>query len=214
MSVPPALSLQLDDAIAELVASELASAERPDAQTNLGSLFARRQQWQDAEAAFERALAIDPAWIPAYINLAEVQRAQGREDRAEAVLRRAIAANGEAAEPHHALGLSLVRQRRYDDALPALETAWRQASDNARFGYVYAVALDSLGHGPQAIAVLEDVVDHHPAHRAALMTLVQWHRDAGDMVSARDILGRLQTYAPNDPQIRALAETFPDVLRR
>ena len=210
LSLPPALSRQLDQGIDELVASELASAERPDGQTNLGNLFARQRQWQDAEAAFGRALEIDPAWIPAYINLSEVQRALGDEDGAEEVLRQAIAVAEEAAEPHHALGLSLVRQRRYDDALQALATAWRQDPGNGQFGFVYAVALHSLGRERQAIAVLQDVVDRHPSHRAALMSLVQWHRDDGDSAAARGILNRLRDYAPDDPQIRALGDTLPD----
>ena len=185
MGLPPGLSRRIELGIDELVASELASAERPDAQTNLGNVYATLRRWQEAEDAFRRALSIDPTWIPAYINLSELQRALGAEATAEETLRRAIAAAPEAAEPYHALGLSLVRQRRYDEALQALATAWRTGPGNGQFGFVYAVALNSLGARPQAIAVLQEVVERHPSHRTALMSLAQLHRDEGDLNAAR-----------------------------
>ena len=209
MGLPPELSRRFERAVDELIASELASAERPDVQTNLGTLYAMLRRWQEAEQAFRRAIDIDPAWIPAYVNLSEVQRALGRESAAEETLRQAVAAVPDAAEPYHALGLSLVRQRRYDDALQALETAWRNDPDNGQFGFVYAVALNSLGDTAGAIAVLDGVVDRHPAHRQALMSLAQLHRDTGDLASARGILDRLRAYAPDDPEIAALADTVP-----
>ena len=210
MGLPPGLSRRIELGIDELVASELASAERPDAQTNLGNVYATLRRWQEAEDAFRRALSIDPTWIPAYINLSELQRALGDEATAEETLRRAIAAAPEAAEPYHALGLSLVRQRRYDEALQALATAWRTGPGSGQFGFVHAVALNSLGDRPQAIAVLQEVVERHPSHRMALMSLAQLHRDEGDLTAARDILQRLQAYAPDDAEIRALADTVPD----
>jgi Flp pilus assembly protein TadD len=45
----------------------------------------------------------------------------------------------------HSLGLALVRQHNYADALPELRQASEFAPYNARYAYVYAIALNSIG---------------------------------------------------------------------
>jgi hypothetical protein len=45
----------------------------------------------------------------------------------------------------HSLGLSLVRQRNLGEALPLLRDAAALDPNNARYAYVYAVALNSTG---------------------------------------------------------------------
>lgn len=112
--------------------------------------------------AYRRAMALDAGYLPAYANLADLMRIQGDEAGAEALLRHALTIVPEAAELHHALGLSLIRSRRYGAALAELKRAWELAPDDARFGYVYAVALDSTSAPGQAIDVLSAVVDVAP----------------------------------------------------
>ncbi|MEM1174755.1 MAG: multiheme c-type cytochrome [Pseudomonadota bacterium] len=51
----------------------------------------------------------------------------------------------ELAVARHAYGLALIRDKRYEAAIEQLELAHRLAPDNARFVYVYAVALNQLG---------------------------------------------------------------------
>lgn len=48
------------------------------------------------------------------------------------------------------LGLNLVRQRRGGDAAPELARAAAIDPANARFAYVYAIALNSTGHTDDA----------------------------------------------------------------
>jgi Flp pilus assembly protein TadD len=49
------------------------------------------------------------------------------------------------ADIRHSLGLALVRQHNYADALPELRQASEFAPYNARYAYVYAIALNSIG---------------------------------------------------------------------
>ena len=83
------------------------------------------------------------------------------------------------AELHHALGLNLVRQRRTADALPELARAAAIDPANARYAYVYAVALNSTGRTDDAIKTLEASHARHPADRDTLFALVTINRDAG-----------------------------------
>ena len=58
------------------------------------------------------ALRLDPLFVPAYVNLAELARTSKGESEAEGVLRDGLAQVPDAAALHHSLGLALVRQER------------------------------------------------------------------------------------------------------
>jgi len=136
-------------AAAEYVAAERFNADRPENRTNLGTYYAERGQFPDAEAELRSAIALDPVFVPAWANLADLMRMQGREADAEAALRDGIARAPADATLHHALGLSLVRQKKNDEALRELKRATELAPGNARFAYVYGVAKSQLS-GPAA----------------------------------------------------------------
>ena len=63
--------------------------------------------------------------------------------------------NPQSADLNHALGLSLVRGKTAEEALAALAQAAYQARENARYSYVYAVALQSSGKLEESLRVLE-----------------------------------------------------------
>ena len=136
-------------AAAEYVASERFNADRPENRTNLGGYYAERGRFAEAEAELRAALALDPAFVPAWVNLSDVMRMQGREHDAESLLRQGLVASPSDATLHHALGLSLVRQKKGTEALAELKRATELAPGNARFAYVYGVAKAELGPAGQ-----------------------------------------------------------------
>jgi predicted CXXCH cytochrome family protein len=131
-------------AAAEYVAAERHNADRPEHRTNLGGFLADRGETVAAEAEYRAALALDPDFAPAWANLADLMRLGGREAEAEATLRAGLARSPGSAALHHALGLSLVRQQRRDEALRELRRAAELDPANARFRYVYDLARAEL----------------------------------------------------------------------
>ena len=93
---------------------------------------------------------------------------------------------------HHALGLSLVRQKRTAEAVAALAQAARLSPDNARYVYVYAVALNSTDDTAKAIMVLQDAHNRFPNNTDILNALVAFHRDSGNSEAARTYAEKLQ----------------------
>lgn len=85
---------------------------------------------------------------------------------------------------HHALGLALVRLKRADEALGALERATALEPRNARFAYVYAVALHSNGRVEAAIARLKKTLVAHPNDREILEALASFHQSRGETAAA------------------------------
>jgi predicted CXXCH cytochrome family protein len=136
----PAALAAFRSAAAEYVAAERFNADRPEHRSNLGGFLAERGETVAAEAEYRAALALDRRFVPAWANLADLRRLQGRESEVEATLREGLELVPGAAALHHSLGLSLVRQQRKAAALRELKRATELEPGNARYEYVYEVA--------------------------------------------------------------------------
>jgi Flp pilus assembly protein TadD len=99
------------------------------------------------------------------------------------VLRTAIASSPKDAGLHHALGLTLTRQKRPDNAFAEFRTATELEPDRSRCAYVYAVALHLSGRIDEPMKVLKGNLAQHPDDRETLLALATFSRDAGDIGS-------------------------------
>ena len=174
----------LEKGLKEYIDAQLAMAERPEAQTNLGNLYANQDKFGKAVSAYKLAIELNPAYIPAYVNLADLYRSQGDENKAVDVLRHALKITPDSDVLHHVLGLTLVRQKLVDEAVEELQMASRLNPGNVRYVYVYAVALNSTGKPKQAVAVLENAHNMFPDNVEILSALVAFYRDMGDQAKA------------------------------
>jgi tetratricopeptide (TPR) repeat protein len=190
----------------ELLAAEMVDADRPESHLNIGLLHLRGGRPDAAEEAWRTALRLDPRFVPALVDLADLDRMRGRDQEGAEMLRRAVVLEPDNADAWHALGLLLVRQHDAAEALPALRRASELAPDNARYAYVYAVGLNAAGAAAPSIAVLEAAHQRHPADRDVLLGLIAIARDAGDMDTARRHARDLLALDPADPRARLLAE--------
>jgi tetratricopeptide (TPR) repeat protein len=191
-------------ALQEHVAAERFNADRPEGRANLGNLHATQGRFDEAVAAYRSALALDPSFEPAALNLADVYRGGGLEAEAERTLREVLAREPGSAPAHHALGLSLARQRRSAEALQALAAAARLAPDNPRFAYVHAVALNDAGQRGAAMRTLQAALKRHPDDRELLLTLALFERDAGNRSQALALVQRLAALEPDHPGAQEL----------
>jgi predicted CXXCH cytochrome family protein len=194
--LPRDQQLLLERALQETISSQQAMAERPEAQTNLGGLYAALGENEKAAAAYKTATDLNPVYVPGYVNLADLYRAQGKETEAEKVLRQAARVSPDNADVHHALGLSLVRQKRANEGIEELRLASTLNPDNARYIYVYAVALNSTGKPEQAIMVLQGAHNRYPNNRDILSALIAFHCDMGHQDAARTYAEKLRAISP------------------
>jgi predicted CXXCH cytochrome family protein len=198
--------------VAEYERVQRSNADQPAAWVALGDLYAAGGRAGDAEAAYRTALSLDSTDVVAYLNLADLQRALGRDDLGEEVLLRALALLPDVPEVHHALGLLLVRRGDLKDALPRLERA-AERSDVARFAYVYGVALASAGDMEGGVRVLQGALALHPFDREILGALATYARDLGRTDDAVHYAQRLMVVVPEDPGPRALVEELAGAVR-
>jgi predicted CXXCH cytochrome family protein len=205
-SVPAADRERFEQAAAEFIAAQRLNADRPEARAMLGSFDAKRGLLTDAESEFKAALALSPRYIPAATNLADLYRRLNRDKDGEQVLRAAIATSAGDASLHHALGLALVRQKRYDEALEELRKASENEPGQPRFAYVYAVALHSSGRTVEALTVLKGILVRRPEDQNSLMAIISFSRDAGDFATALAYAEQLARITPTDPNLAGLIE--------
>lgn len=186
----------LENALQEYIAAQQANAERAEAQTNMGNLYAAQGEEEKAIAAYMTATELNPAFVPGYVNLADFYRAQGKETEAAKVLRQAVEILPDNAAVHYALGLSLVRQQRMDEAIEEFRLASRQDPNSAQYLYVYAVALNSSGKPEQAIMILQGAHNRFPNNPDILGALAAFHRDMGNEAAARTYFEKLRNVSP------------------
>jgi tetratricopeptide (TPR) repeat protein len=184
-----------------------ASADLVASQNALARLEVQMGQIRSAERAFARALEIDSTSLRALVDFADLRRAQGREQEAGALLRRALATVPDSGTANVAYGLHLVRLNRYEDALEPLSKATRTSDAQPRFFHIYAVAQDSLGHRDQAVATLRRGIERWPWNLDLLSTLVMY-LDDGRSPEVRRHLDTLRRIAPNSTRVRALLDQY------
>jgi Flp pilus assembly protein TadD len=194
----------LDRGLADYRRSQQINADRPEAEVNLGNLADRRGEHEAAEQAYERAVMLAPTFVPAYVNLADHYRARQQDEKGERVLRQGLARNPDAPALHHSLGLLLVRERRYADAVASLARAAELAPDDARYEYVYGVALHSTGRTDRALAVLTRAHDRHPGDAEILVALSTINTERGARDAALAYARKLLEVAPEDPRARQI----------
>jgi predicted CXXCH cytochrome family protein len=184
VSPPPEQRSAFESAAAEYRAMQHFNADRGEAWLNLGVLDARLGNFASAEAAYQRAIRMQPLFIPPYVNLADVYRQEGREADGEGILRRALAMHPPTGDVHHALGLLLVREKRMPEAVSELAKAAEESPENPRYAYVYGVALGSVGQHGAALAFLEQAHQHFTGDRDILSALVEFSRETKDQAAA------------------------------
>ena len=97
--------------------------------------------------------------------------------------------------------------------MPFLKEASELAPENARYGYVYAIALNAAGQSRDAIALLQRTLQQHPADMDILVGLATIARDAGDLPTAVQAARKLAAIRPFDPQVNALLRSLEAALQ-
>jgi tetratricopeptide (TPR) repeat protein len=193
-------------AASEYEATQRYLADRPEARVALATFYARQRRFDDAEAQFRGAVALDGSFVPAYVNFADLYRAQHRDGDAERVLREGLASAPGSGVLQHALGLTLIRLGRKDEALASLQLATRLAPDDARFAYVYAVGLESAAQPAAAMAELERALARHPNDRQLRDALTSLGRDARTGGGVRSALPGVDSGARQPRSAKATRE--------
>jgi Tfp pilus assembly protein PilF len=202
--IPESDRAAFDRAWNELIASEQTLADMPSAQMNLGSLFWRHGDAAAAEAAYRRALLLDPYLSVAYASLASLMSEQRRNADAERALRDGIAKVPADGPLHASLGLLLVEEKREAEAVVALTRSIQLAPERARTFYNLGLLQQQRGDLRAAAAALTKASalgDADATYALALLELKQNRRDR-----ALPLVEQLAAANPTNAQIIKLRD--------
>ncbi|WVM88537.1 ammonia-forming cytochrome c nitrite reductase subunit c552 [Halopseudomonas pachastrellae] len=110
---------RLQDAQDAYLAAQQANNRRYLRHSSISAFSSTKPEdsWRLAEDAYRRAIELDPYFIAAYVNLADLYRASFRDPDAERLLQTGLQQLPEAAPLHFSLGLLKVRSKQMDQAL-------------------------------------------------------------------------------------------------
>jgi Flp pilus assembly protein TadD len=101
-----------------------------------------------------------------------------------------------------------VREKRLAEAVPLFRCAAERQPDNARFAYVWAVAVRSSGRPTDALPILADALKRSPNDRELLYALAAFNGEDGHRPAAAEYAHRFVAVAPDDPRSGQLAAAF------
>ena len=181
-----------DKALSEYKQVLLFSAERPETQVSLGSLYARLGDSKKAEEAYKEALRLQKYYVPTYVNYANFLQRKGNEKAAFEMLEKGLKQVEDAATLYEALGLWYVRNKEKEKGIKALARAHELAKDDAHIQYVYAVAIGDSDK-KAAIAILKNSLKKHSGHLETLSALAYYYEQSGNMTTANLYRQKIQS---------------------
>ncbi len=197
-----------DAARREFVAAQQAVADQPAAHLALGVLAADEDRPADAEAAYRRALRLDPFFLPARFNLATLLNQRSRNGEAETVLRDGIDRVPDDGELHYALGLLLAEEQRLDEAAERLARAATLIPDRVRVAYNHGLALETLGRLAAAERAFLEAHRRDAEDPDVLLALARILLRQGELERAQDYARQLLAVDPGSPAAQRIANAI------
>lgn len=142
-----------------------------EARLNLGAALLDGGKDEEARAAFEAALAIDPRSAPAHFRLGSILLDHGRPREAAAHFEEALRLDPKLASARNSLGVARLREGRPDQAIPLFRDALRESPENADTESNLGTALLRTGQDAEAESHLRAALALKPQTASAHTSL-------------------------------------------
>jgi tetratricopeptide (TPR) repeat protein len=206
--VPEDASRKLESLFKEYERVQRQHADMPSVLLQLGLFYTSRGDTPSAEAMYREALQLNHQLLPAYLNLADLLRAQSRDDEARAILQEGLKLDPDNGNTLHSLGLLETRAGNTAEALDYLGRAAALESQGIRHRFVYAIALHDLGRPRDAINTLQNLLGDAPRNDQVLLALANYHAELGERVTARNYARQLAEAYPDNPGYQQLLKSL------
>ena len=179
----------------------------------LGDALAERGRVAEAEAAYQKALAIREDALT-YNNLGNFYAATGRFERAVSAYQKAVAMQPDYVAAWMNKGLAAMRGGQVRDAHAAFERAAVLNPDDAEVFYNLGVAREAMNAPGPAASAYARAIALRPGWAEAHFNLGKAHRDRGDKPAAIRTYRRFLQLWRGDPQVAQLARRELESLSR
>jgi tetratricopeptide (TPR) repeat protein len=142
----------------------------------LGTSFLKLQRWQEAYGALQKAIALDPANVPAQLQIADLELAAKQSASARTHAEAALAADAKNASAHISLGRIDLFEKKYEDGLTEFTAAQELAPDQALPLICRADTYVLLRRYDDAIESFRAAIAKDPKLSSAYIDLAQVYR--------------------------------------
>ncbi len=164
-----------------------AAPQDASAWMNLGWALRKLHQYDEALAAFQESIRLNPGWIRPRINMASVYYDTGRYGEGIALMQSLLRRWPALAEGHKLLGVFYERAGRLDEAIRSFREAIRlHPEDPNPFRYLARIHL-RMGMSPAAIETLQEGLAVLPGHPLLLAELALVYEETGRGEEARPL---------------------------
>lgn len=132
-----------------------------------GNKLYAEQKYTEASAAYDKAVALDPANWRYRLNQGLSLKKQGQAEAAQAAFLKAVELNPEVSSANKEAGESLAKAEKFAEARPYFEKAAALDPDNADVHYNLGLCLSSLGEPEAALAQFQRVIELQPDYADA-----------------------------------------------
>lgn len=165
----------------------------------LAALHYRLQQFGQAEAGFERYLALVPRDIRARQLLAELYMRRNANERAIEVLKLAVDTGVEDPATFGLLAAAYLRDRQFQESSKWFDRAAALPHTDVRQQLQIAYGRMQLGQSTEAVKELESALEQDPNSVQARLALALAHMRAGEHDKALAVARDLQARQPDSP---------------
>lgn len=164
------------------------NTDRGFSHVNRGNMLMYQGDFDGAKAAYLEGIRIEQGFDAAHLYLAELYRRLGDEPSARKQLKTGQQLNPTNGEFSYRLGLSKIRDKRYQQAENYLKTATELSPDNARFHYVLGLALEKRLPQEATLSLAKAFqLSQNPQHLYALCEMVLRHGLSGGEGCLKDL---------------------------
>ncbi|MUJ29006.1 deca-heme c-type cytochrome [Aliivibrio fischeri] len=186
---------QLSPALDEYIEIQKFNSDRGFGRTNLGNVYRAQGELAKAEEAYLGAIEIEPYFVNSYVNLADLYRSQGKENKGYKILRKGINAQPNSGVLRYSAGLSLLRLNQKAEAAERFKQATQIEKQNAQYWYVYGLSMESFNAKQAADALGRAfTISGNPQHLFAQCDMLLKYQSN----KAKTCINELQKYAPEN----------------
>ena len=190
-------SKDYDKALVAATALESQHRKNPLAHNLKGGVFLAKQDLVSARASFRQALALDPGYLPALGNLAQLDMTEKKPEQARQRYETALAKDKKNAGLMTALAQLAAAQGKNADALRWLERAASENPDSLPSALLLVDAYQRSGAKGKALTLAQKIQSANPSDTGALALLAQMQFNNGKYNQALESYRRLTTLQPD-----------------
>lgn len=164
---------EYDKALSAITALERRDAKNPLVQNMKGGILLSKHDLAGARAGFEQALALDPSYLPALENLAQMDLAEKKPEQARQRYEAALAKDKKNVGLMTALARLAAGQNNNAEAVRWLERATAEHPEALTPALLLANLYQRSGAKEKALKLAQTLLTSHPADPDALALLAQ-----------------------------------------